>query len=1429
MNEDNNGNNNTPSTDPDVMPTGGSSIGQAVKNRVRKFTDSVKEGAVRGIKAVWAFLPMTVKIVVIVVIIILIVICALLLMGMIEEGTSVAKSNVDDYISGATDLDEDAKSLYDEKASLIKLKLSDVNSIYDNFIKGEKGGAETQTLMQYKIGEKDVSDDNRIVDINDKLPVYKHILLTEKYNFNSIKWYKYAHSTSSLAKKVETFKEDKELGLKYPDDSKNEAGGKNDKPTELEKFIDLTLPYLQTWYIPLAMSNASIINGTEEDNNRAPAFSYNIIKEAYSNIIVNWYELKKHTTVTQYHTYDKVEKHDVLYNVVIKEVQKKSSTDALVYNTVGYSLDTSDMISKTWEDSRTQHNTATNNGLASGIRDPMKEDLIRQNDEYTSHYYVKEADMFDAKIINEFNYQVYSDADANKRINADSSNENSVTWTKTGEKLDNKFDGSSVSYNGSGLPTVNGGKATANSSLANTEIHENIPGQSEDYRIIERKYIVTLGKYYEYENGLEHTVTRIWKDKLSQSGSETSDYTIDDLLKYNQSEDRTKPVSGMDLCGSSYSSSNSSSSSTSSGTSSPTIEIKIGSYKYPVFAQSKYGQTKHGGDTIAAAGCGLCSLTTVVGGITGKSVDPVSCGNDTNWMGPKPLAQIGTDLKTVYGIQTTCYQWANKNDQNSVDDKINITKQKITDALNNNNPVIVLIKEPCDELGCTVAHYITLVGMRNGKAVIANSAGGLEQEYSLDYIVPKMYNQANVSECGFIIANRSGSSSSTSSSSSTTSSANSGKSEDLKGSYSISKNGYDTIHKSRVTGRAFKLYLQGSSAPWANDAYQGGETMAAAGCGITSDAILCTGYGHDVTPKKINESYNGYHVGQELEKAINNGAVSKDWTSFSVSNAIKHMQDGGTFIAHTYSQPYTSREHYMAVIDIDEKGEKIYVADPAGSFTGWQNAEEFFNKMDRLTPYGKDGGIGSYDGTAVEGDKGPNGSSTVCTGTESGKYYTNLEKTDGLNRIDFMNSNPDIFHRYIRDGAEYYNYVGYSRSKLTLSYWNLKKLFKDVAEKNDGILPWAYGKTLGFDNVYTTKLSSTSTAGGGIFIWPIPKYVEDGLTMWQQITSTFGNRTHPITGQPGTMHNGIDISAGGTPPIVAAASGKVVKASDSGDGYGNCVIIQHSDGYYTLYGHMSSLNVTVGENVSQGQQIGIMGTTGNSTGNHLHFEIEKFDGDFSMAKYYTNERLDPVNFFNDDCSPVGGGSSSQDLVDFVWTLEGSDDFLKSLGYLTSDGKEYIIYIDAYAGTRAVGHGIDLDAGGFASVFEKAGYPTSVGAHVPKDFVDELSINEINNRRNEIITKVSGLNLKDYQIDALVSRSYQMGRYGWYDGDTLGGYAPGENFVNAYKKWWKNGDESSQVNYNHPLYTNFMQYTREVVWRRQLEWKLFQTGVYDASH
>lgn len=1444
MDQDNNNNStNTPSTSSDVMPSGGSTIGQAAtqgtKKAARKGWNGFKDAVGRGIRAIWSFMPMTVKIVVLVVIVIFIIIAALLMMGMVSESTQVASNNVNNYMMDSADLDEEAKALYEEKSSLMKLKLSDINAIYDKFVNEDNGGAETQTLMQYQIGTNDVAEENianRIINIDDKLPLYKHILLTEKYNFNEIDWIKYSHSSGALGKKVETFKEDKELGVKYPDTSLNEDGSAAKKIIELKDFIDLTLPYLQTWYIPLSMSNASVVNGTEEDSSRSPSFSYNIIKEAYNDIVVNWYELKKHTLVTSYDTYTENTCQDLLENISVIESKKyryNDKTKKYEYDHSEYSIDVSKVKSQKTVNKTRYIDKSTDTGLKGGKKAPLKEDHVNSYSEFSSSAYIKRADVFDAKILNEFNHTVYSDSDVLKRINPKSKSETPESFAKTTERPWNNSENavSNISCDGTGnLVFSNGTEAEYTNSTGTKNLNfDSTIGETTRF---EHTYTVKLKDYVEYEDELKWTVTRIWQDELTQKGSEVTDYKIDDVIKYNESNDRKVKVSATELCGSSFASGSSSSgsSSGSSATNSPTTEIKINSKTFPVFDQNDYTTTTTaGGSTIAEAGCGLCSMTTVISAMNGSTLDPLNVGNDIGWQGPLLLSRTAEILRDKYGLDATSTSWSTgcKGNTSEINSRKSKSKTDIEASLNAGNPVIIQVKGNWPDLGTTSAHYIVLCGIENGKVVMANSAGGYRGEATLDYILTAMYDDAESDNGYVIVKGKDGST--TSSSSTTTTTLTPGEAKDTPSDANTT--GYSGIHKSGITGRSFKIYQQGS-ALWGSVIYQGGGTIASVGCGLTSDAILCSGYGHDITPKEINSKYSGYSVGNEMDNEVNGGTISHETTSFTVESMKKHLLSGGTLIAFTDRiGKYTSYQHYMAVIDIKSDGSKVYVADPAGAVTGWEDTTEFFNAMTTVMLYGKEGGTGIYEGST---DGSTSGTSSTCD-SQSGQYYNILMKTDGLNRIDFMNSNPDIFHRYIREGAEYYKYVGYSRSKLSLSYWNLKDILNKVAEKNDGTLPWAYGKTLGFDNIYTAKeISNSSSGGNGRFIWPVPEYVQAGLGLYEQLTSTFGTRTNPITGAAGQNHSGIDIAAGvnTSAKIVAAASGTVMKASDSGDGYGQCVIIQHTDGYYTLYGHMvsGSIKVNVGDKVNSGQVIGTMGTTGNSTGNHLHFEVIKFDGDFSMEKIYGPGHvncLDPVNFFNEDCSPIGGGATSQNLIDFLWEIEGSDEYLNSQGYLTDDNKYYIIY--TVNGNRTVGHGIDLDAGGYDTVLSNAGYPTSVGSKVPKEFVDELSRNDANSRRNQIVSKVSGLNLKEYQIDALVARSYQMGSTGWYDGNTWS-YAPGLTFNSAYQKWWKESDTKSTPDFNHPLYINFMQYTKDGgIWRREAEWRLFQTGVYDASH
>lgn len=111
--------------------------------------------------------------------------------------------------------------------------------------------------------------------------------------------------------------------------------------------------------------------------------------------------------------------------------------------------------------------------------------------------------------------------------------------------------------------------------------------------------------------------------------------------------------------------------------------------------------------------------------------------------------------------------------------------------------------------------------------------------------------------------------------------------------------------------------------------------------------------------------------------------------------------------------------------------------------------------------------------------------------------------------------------------------------------------------------------------------------GDGAFVWP---------TNGGYISSRQGYRWS-------RMHKGIDIARPSNYTIKAADNGNIVYAGNKGDGYGNKIIIDHNNGYRTMYAHLASISVSVGQTVSRGTSIGIMGRTGNSTGIHLHFEV----------------------------------------------------------------------------------------------------------------------------------------------------------------------------------------------------------------------------------
>jgi len=123
---------------------------------------------------------------------------------------------------------------------------------------------------------------------------------------------------------------------------------------------------------------------------------------------------------------------------------------------------------------------------------------------------------------------------------------------------------------------------------------------------------------------------------------------------------------------------------------------------------------------------------------------------------------------------------------------------------------------------------------------------------------------------------------------------------------------------------------------------------------------------------------------------------------------------------------------------------------------------------------------------------------------------------------------------------------------------------------------------------------SKGTKGGG-WTWPCPSS--------HNITSEFGYRSDPFGGSGGGFHSGIDIGAPAGTPIVAACAGTVAWSSFSSTA-GNWIGISHGNGVVSVYMHMSARIAKAGQHVNKGQTIGLVGTTGSSTGNHLHFGVQ---------------------------------------------------------------------------------------------------------------------------------------------------------------------------------------------------------------------------------
>lgn len=154
---------------------------------------------------------------------------------------------------------------------------------------------------------------------------------------------------------------------------------------------------------------------------------------------------------------------------------------------------------------------------------------------------------------------------------------------------------------------------------------------------------------------------------------------------------------------------------------------------------------------------------------------------------------------------------------------------------------------------------------------------------------------------------------------------------------------------------------------------------------------------------------------------------------------------------------------------------------------------------------------------------------------------------------------------------------------------------KEAIERGLAELEQASNQIAAKIRAMTARNQGYSGTPSGRFVWPTPGY--------SRITSAYGWRTHPILGTK-KLHTGIDIGAPSGTSIKCADAGVVIHAGWLG-AYGNAVVVDHGGGISTLYGHMSSISVREGQQVSAGDKLGAVGSTGWSTGPHLHFEVRQ--------------------------------------------------------------------------------------------------------------------------------------------------------------------------------------------------------------------------------
>ena len=207
----------------------------------------------------------------------------------------------------------------------------------------------------------------------------------------------------------------------------------------------------------------------------------------------------------------------------------------------------------------------------------------------------------------------------------------------------------------------------------------------------------------------------------------------------------------------------------------------------------------------------------------------------------------------------------------------------------------------------------------------------------------------------------------------------------------------------------------------------------------------------------------------------------------------------------------------------------------------------------------------------------------------------------------------------IPDDIRHSGFGGADRYKDLEGYTNSQMMVK-TTQKLDQLAKQMYIQSKSYDEVI--KLAENKQK----MLSSIPAIMPISVKDLKGVPSGFGYRTHPIY-KIVKMHTGMDFNAVTGTPIYATGDGVVERADAEASGYGNHVVINHGFGYQTLYGHMSQILVTPGQQVKRGEVIGKVGSTGTSSGPHCHYEVIRNGNKVNPVSYYFLD-LSPVEYQN---------------------------------------------------------------------------------------------------------------------------------------------------------------------------------------------------------